>query len=152
MKGVHGKANEENEWDHRILATVKEGPADCIKMDKVAAALKRMKRHKAPDLSGLVAEMIQTARDIGTQWIQFGEDVVVVVVVSALLSINIVTVHVMDLSPGPCVGLSVGGSVRLSVRKVYCGRKADWIWMPFGMVSRVGRGMGVLDGGPSAAR
>ena len=28
-----------------------------------------MKRHKASDLSGLVAEMIQTAGDIGTQWI-----------------------------------------------------------------------------------
>jgi len=23
---------------------------------------------------------------------------------------------------------------------------ADWIWMPFGVVSGVGRGMGVLDG------
>jgi len=28
-----------------------------------------MKRHKAPGLSGLVAEMIQTTGDIGTQWI-----------------------------------------------------------------------------------
>jgi len=37
--------NEENEWDHRILAEVKEGPADCIRIDKVAAALKKMKRH-----------------------------------------------------------------------------------------------------------
>jgi len=39
--------NEENEWDHRILATVKEGPADCIRIDEVAATLKKMKRHKA---------------------------------------------------------------------------------------------------------
>jgi len=61
--------NEENEWDHRISATVKEGPADCIRIDEVAAALKKMKRHKAPGLSGLVAEMIQTTGDIGTQWI-----------------------------------------------------------------------------------
>ena len=61
--------NEENEWDHRILATVKEGPADCIRIDEVAAGLKKMKRQKAPDLSGLVAEMIQTTGDIGTQWI-----------------------------------------------------------------------------------
>jgi len=29
---------------------------------------KKMKRHKAPCLSGLVAEMIQTTWDIGTQW------------------------------------------------------------------------------------
>jgi len=29
---------------------------------------------------------------------------------------------------------------------VYCDKTADWIWMPFGAVSGVGRGMGVLDG------
>jgi len=50
--------NEENEWDHRISAGVKEGPADCIRIDEVAAALKKI-RHKAPGWSGLVAEMIQ---------------------------------------------------------------------------------------------
>jgi len=33
------------------------------------AVLKKMKRHKAPALSGLVAEMIQATGDIGTQWI-----------------------------------------------------------------------------------
>ena len=33
--------NVENEWDHRILAGVKERPADCIRIDEVAAALKR---------------------------------------------------------------------------------------------------------------
>ena len=38
-------------------------------------------------------------------------------------------------------------SVGLSDRKVYCGKMADWIWMPFGMVSGVGRRMVVLDGG-----
>jgi len=36
---------------------------------EVAAALKKMKRHKAPGLSGLVAEMIQATEDVGTQWI-----------------------------------------------------------------------------------
>jgi len=35
--------NEENEWDHRIEATVKEGPADCIRIDEVAA-LKKMEK------------------------------------------------------------------------------------------------------------
>jgi len=39
--------NEENERDHRISATVKEGPADHIRIDEVAAALKQMKRYKA---------------------------------------------------------------------------------------------------------
>jgi len=54
------RMNEENEWDHRIEATVKEGPADCIRVDEVASALKKMKRYKAPGMSGLVAEMIQS--------------------------------------------------------------------------------------------
>jgi len=38
-------------------------------------------------------------------------------------------------------------SVGLSVHKVYCGKTAEWIRMPFRVVSGVGRGMGVLDGG-----
>jgi len=38
-------------------------------------------------------------------------------------------------------------SVCQSVQKVYCGNMADWIWMPFGVVSGVGRGMSVLDEG-----
>jgi len=46
--------NEENEWDHRTSAAVKEGPAVCIRIDEVAAALKKMKKHKATSLSGLV--------------------------------------------------------------------------------------------------
>jgi len=52
-----------------ISAGVKEGPADCIRIDKVAVALKKMKRHEASGLSGLVAEMIQATGDIGTQYI-----------------------------------------------------------------------------------
>ena len=61
--------NKENECDHRISAGVKEGPADCIRISEVSAALKMVKRHKDPGLSGLVAEMIQATGDIGTQWI-----------------------------------------------------------------------------------
>jgi len=37
-------------------------------------------------------------------------------------------------------------SVCLSVRKVYCGKTAEWIWMPFRVMSGVGRVVGVLDG------
>jgi len=37
-------------------------------------------------------------------------------------------------------------SVGLPVRKVYCGKTAEWIRMPFAVVSGVGRGMCVLDG------
>jgi len=58
---------EENEWDHGISGEVKEGPADRIRIGEVAAALKTMKRHKAPGLSGLTAEMIQATEGIGTQ-------------------------------------------------------------------------------------
>jgi len=61
--------NEENEWDHKISARVKEGPADCTRMAKVRAVLKKMKRHKAPGLLELVAEMIQATGDTGTQWL-----------------------------------------------------------------------------------
>jgi len=43
MEGVHGKLmNEKNEWDHRISAGVKEEPADCIRIDEVAATLKKI--------------------------------------------------------------------------------------------------------------
>jgi len=66
-KNMEKPMNGENEWDHKILATVKEGPADCIRIDEVAAALKQMKRNKARDWSGLVAEMIQSTVDIGMQ-------------------------------------------------------------------------------------
>jgi len=50
------------------MAGVKEGPADCMRIDEVAAASKKMKR-QSPGLSGLVAEMIQATGDIGTQLI-----------------------------------------------------------------------------------
>jgi len=51
----------------KISAEVKEEPADCMRMDEVRAALKKMKRHKAPGLPGLVTEVIQATGDIGTQ-------------------------------------------------------------------------------------
>ena len=56
--------NEENEWDHKLSAEVKEGPVDCMRMDELRAALKEMKRHKAPGLLGLVTEMIQATGEI----------------------------------------------------------------------------------------
>jgi len=36
--------------------------------------------------------------------------------------------------------------------RVYCGKTAGWIWMPFGVVSGVGQEMSVLDGGPHPVR
>jgi len=61
--------NEENVWDHGISAEVKEGPVDCIRIGEVVPELKKMKRHKAPCVSGLSAEMIQATEGIGTQWL-----------------------------------------------------------------------------------
>ena len=55
--------------------------------------------------------------------------------------------HVTEHSPGPSVIRSVSVSVGRSVSKVYCGKMADWIQMPCGVVSGVSRGMDVLDGG-----
>jgi len=59
-------------------------------------------------------------------------------------SISHVTLYQASIS-GLCDGTCQ--SVGLSVHKLYCGKMAEWIRMPFGMVSGVGRGMGVLDGG-----
>jgi len=58
-----------------IMMETAQVTADCIRtsrllrIDEVAAALKKMKRHEAPFLPGLVAEMIQATGDTGTQWI-----------------------------------------------------------------------------------
>jgi len=58
-----------------------------------------------------------------------------------------------DLSSIPSVGLSVccvSLLVGRSIRRVYCGKTADCIWMPFGVVSGVGRWIGKLDGSTSS--
>ena len=44
--------NKENERDHRILVRIKDGAADCIRIDEVAAALKKMKRRKPQACQG----------------------------------------------------------------------------------------------------
>ena len=55
-------------------------------------------------------------------------------------------VHV--LSPSPSVGRSVG----LLDCPVDCGKTADWIWMPFGMMGRLGTRMRQVDGEAVAPR
>jgi len=69
------------------------------------------------------------------------------IVLLACRSLSI-SAHVTDLMRSPSVSLCVHVyvSVCQSVQKVYCDKMAEWIWMPFGMVSVVGRGMCVLDG------
>jgi len=56
--------NEETEWDHEVISSVKERPVDHIMIPEVTAALKKMKKHKAPCVSGLVVEMIQATVDM----------------------------------------------------------------------------------------
>jgi len=51
---------------------------------------------------------------------------------------------IISILRGCWTGLSPIPSVGLSVRWVNCGKTADWIWMPFRVVSGVCRGMGVL--------
>ena len=42
MEYMEKLTNEENEWDHKISAGVKEGPADCVRIAEVTAVLKKM--------------------------------------------------------------------------------------------------------------
>jgi len=72
---------------------------------------------------------------------------------STLLSINIgsISSNGVDLLPSRSVSLCECLSVCLLVRKVYCGKTAE-CWMLFGMVSGVGQGMGVLNGGGDRRR
>ena len=44
-------------------------------------------------------------------------------------------------SVGLCVGRSIGRSVGVSVCPLHCGKTADQIRMPFGMIGRTGSGM-----------
>jgi len=59
--------SEENEWDHEVSSSVKEGAEDRVMIPEVIAAMNKMKKHKAAGLSGPVADVIQATRDIGIQ-------------------------------------------------------------------------------------
>jgi len=74
----------------------------------------------------------------------------VVQLVSASLSVNTIEHNRSWIELSPI--LSVGMSVRRSVRKVYCGKTADCVRIPFGVVSGVGQLMGVLDEGGDIRR
>ena len=52
--------NEENEWHHGISAEVKEGPADCIRVGEVVAALKKMKRLKG-DMQRFFSKLMKSS-------------------------------------------------------------------------------------------
>ena len=42
MEYMEKLTNEENGWDHKISAGIKEGPADCVRIAEVTAVLKKM--------------------------------------------------------------------------------------------------------------
>ena len=74
-----------------------------------------------------------------------------IVVFSASLCISIVSGALMLRTcrlPHLCVSVCVS----VCVQKVFCGKAAERIRMPFGVVSRVSRGMGALDGGGDRQR
>jgi len=60
------------------------------------------------------------------------------------VSLSSVSTHGTAFLPGPSVSRSVGLSVG---PKSVLWQKSEQIWMLFGVVSGVSRGMGVLDGG-----
>jgi len=80
------------------------------------------------------------------------------VVLSSCLLTTVVTVslsvNITECKHSSCwpVAYPICRSACLSVQKMYCGKTADSSQMPFGVVSGVGRGMGVLDGDPRAPR
>jgi len=55
-KYMQNLMNDENKWHHEVFSGVKEGPTDCITIPEIIAALKKMNKHEAAGLSGLVAE------------------------------------------------------------------------------------------------
>jgi len=61
--------NVENDWDHETTCDLKEGPADKMSVAEVRAALKCMKMHKAPGMSGVGSEMIRACGDTGINWL-----------------------------------------------------------------------------------
>ena len=61
-------------------------------------------------------------------------DICIIISHIAIQSIACKRVLVWVLSPVPSVGLCLCLSPGRSVRGMDYGKKADWIWMPFGMV------------------
>ena len=60
--------NLENEYNHEMSCTLKQGPAACISIAEVIVALKQMQAHRAAAISAVVAEMLKVTADSGIQW------------------------------------------------------------------------------------
>src|SRR3981081_2051128 len=63
--------NEEFQWDRNSLATQfpVSGPAEAISECEVRAAIAKMKAGKATGPSGIGAEMLRAAREVGVSWV-----------------------------------------------------------------------------------
>lgn len=61
--------NEENVWDKDVSCDRIEGPRCEISREEVQKALHKMKTGKAPGGTGLVAEMLKAAGDLGVEWL-----------------------------------------------------------------------------------
>ena len=56
--------NEENQWDNKVIIDRKEEPPVRIDRSKIEQALKRMKKHKALRISGIVTEMMLAGKEL----------------------------------------------------------------------------------------
>ena len=64
-------ANEEFPWNRDTLQSVEPvcGPCERISTEEVRSAIKKMKNNKAAGPSGVVADMLKAAGDVGTLWV-----------------------------------------------------------------------------------
>ena len=64
-------ANEEFPWSRDSLQSVESvcGPCERISTEEVRSAIKKMKNNKAAGPSGVVADMLKAAGDVGTMWV-----------------------------------------------------------------------------------
>ena len=64
-------ANEEFPWNRDTLQSVEPvcGPCERISTEEVRYAIKKMKNNKAAGPSGVVADMLKAAGDVGTLWV-----------------------------------------------------------------------------------
>ena len=66
---LYGKFNEENQWDNEMTIDRKEGPSVRIDRSEIEHALKRMMKHKASGISGIVTEVMLAGKELSIDWL-----------------------------------------------------------------------------------
>ena len=61
--------NEENQWDNEVTNDRKERPSVRIDRSEIEQALKRMKKHKASGISGIVTGMTIAGKELSVDWL-----------------------------------------------------------------------------------